>query len=156
MRPHPAAWLRQPASCLGGRRRPARVHGNRVLVGDTPPSATGNQAAGFRLSDAPALRVQCMLNRGTLGRSDSVFAGPPAWLRDGDIVIAPATVTKFNTWYQVNGAITVAGKDLTEWAKWAAANDELPGGVCGTSISARALQRHVFGKDPAAGDPWGA
>ena len=90
------------------------------------------------------------------GRSDSVFAGPPAWLRDGGIVIAPATVTNFNTWYQVNGAITVAGKDLTEWAKWAAANDELPGGVCGTSISARALQRHVFGKDPAAGDPWGA
>ena len=93
-----------------------------------------------------------MLDRGTLGRSDSVFAGPPAWLRDGDIVIAPATVTKFNTWYQVNGAITVAGKDLTEWAKWAAANDELSGGVCGTSISARALQGHVFAKDPAARD----
>jgi len=120
------------------------------------PSATGSQAAQFRLSDAPALLVQCMLNQGTLGRSDSIFSGPPAWLRDGSIVITPTTVVKFDTWYQVNGAITVAGKDLTEWAKWAAANDELPSGVCGTSISARALQKQVFGKDPAAGDPWGA
>lgn len=120
------------------------------------PSATSNQAAQFRLSDAPALLVECMLNQGTLGRSDSIFSGPPAWLRDGNIVITPTTVTNFNTWYQVNSAITVAGKDLNEWARWAAANDKLPSGVCGTSISARALQMQVFGKDPAAGDPWGA
>jgi hypothetical protein len=97
-----------------------------------------------------------MLNQGTLGRSDSIFSGPPAWLRDGNIVITPTTVTKFNTWYQANGAITVAGQDLSDWAKWAAANDKLPSAVCGTSISARSLQRQVFGKDPAVGDPWGA
>jgi hypothetical protein len=28
--------------------------------------------------------------------------------------------------------------------------------VCGPSVSAAALQRQVFGKDPAAGNPWGA
>lgn len=48
----------------------------------------------------------------------------------------------------------MAGQDLSEWATWASANDKLPAGVCGTSVSARALQRQVFGKDPAVGDPW--
>jgi hypothetical protein len=120
------------------------------------PTPTSSQVAQFRLADAPALLVQCMLNQGTLGRSDSVFAGPPAWLHDGNIVITPATVTKFNTWYQSNDAISVAGKDLTEWSHWAAANDALPAGVCGTSVSVTALQKQVFGKDPAAGNPWGA
>ena len=119
------------------------------------PSATGNQAAGFRLSDAPALLVQCMLNQGTLGRSDSIFSGS-AWLHGGSIIITPATVTKFSTWYQANGAITVDGKDLSAWARWAAANDQLPAAICGTSTSASVMQRQVFKKDPAAGNPWGA
>ena len=50
----------------------------------------------------------------------------------------------------------MAGKALTEWAQWTAANDKLPAEVCGSSVSASALQRQVFGKDPAAGNPWGA
>jgi hypothetical protein len=153
---HPATWLRR-------RHRAWAIAGVLLACGATAcssatpiPSSTSSQAAGFRLSDAPALLVQCMLDQGTLGRSDSIFSGPPVWLRDGNIVITPTTVTKFNSWYQVNGGITVAGKDLTEWARWAAAYDKLPSGVCGTSVSARALQRQVFGKDPAVGDPWGA
>jgi hypothetical protein len=120
------------------------------------PSPANSTAAQFRLTDAPALLVQCMLNQGTLGRSDSIFSGSPAWLHGGSIIITPATVTKFSTWYQANGAITVGGKDLSEWAEWAAANDQLPMAVCGTSTSASVLQRQVFGKDPAAGNPWGA
>jgi hypothetical protein len=120
------------------------------------PSPTSSQAAQFRLSDAPALLVQCMLSQGTLGRADSIFSGPPAWLRDGNIVITSATAARFSTWYQANQAITVAGKDLSEWAKWAAANDKLPPAVCGTSVTAHVLQRQVFRKDPAAGNPWGA
>jgi hypothetical protein len=125
--------------------------------GATPiPTPTSTQAAQFRLADAPALLVQCMLNQGTLGRSDSILAGPPAWLHGGSIVITPGTAAKFNTWYQANDAIIVAGKDLTEWSQWAAANNVLPSGVCGTSVSAPALQEQVFGKDPAVGDPWGA
>jgi hypothetical protein len=120
------------------------------------PTPTSSSAAQFRLADAPALLVQCMLNQGTLGRSDSIFAGPPAWLHGGNIVITPATAATFNTWYQANDAISVAGKDLTAWTHWAATNDTLPSGVCGTSVSAHALQKQVFGKDPSAGDPWGA
>lgn len=120
------------------------------------PTPTSTQAAQFRLADAPALLVQCMLNQGTLGRSDSIFAGPPAWLHGGSIVITPATAANFNTWYQANDAISVAGKDLTAWSQWAAANNMLPSGVCGASASAPALQKQVFGKDPAVGDPWGA
>jgi hypothetical protein len=118
------------------------------------PSPTSSSAAQFRASDAPALLVQCMLDQGTLGQADSVFSGPPSWLRGADIVITPASVTKFNTWYRVNGGITVAGKDLTEWTQWAASNDQLPPAVCGTSVTAHALQKKVFGKDPAAGNPW--
>jgi hypothetical protein len=120
------------------------------------PTPTSTQAAQFRLADAPALLVQCMLDQGTLGRSDSIFTGPPAWLRGGNIVITPATAAKFDTWYQANNAISVAGKNLTEWSQWAAANNMLPAGVCGTSASAPALQEEVFGKDPGVGDPWGA
>ena len=119
------------------------------------PSPTSSQAGQFRSSDAPALLVQCMLSQGTLGRSDSIFSGRPAWLHGGNIVITPATAADFNAWYQANEAITVAGKDLAGWTRWAAANDKLPAGVCGTSVSAPALQKQVFGKDPAAGNPWG-
>ena len=94
-----------------------------------------------------------MLSQGTLGRSDIIFAGQPGWLRGGNIVITPTTAAKFDAWYQANDQITVAGKTLTEWTQWAAANDKLPPEVCGSPVSASALQRQVFGKDPAAGNP---
>jgi hypothetical protein len=116
---------------------------------------TSSQAVQFRSSDAPALLVECMLTQGTLGRSDSIFSGSPSWLRDGNIVITVATEAKFDTWYRANSGISAAGKTLTEWAQWAAANDKLPAEVCGPSVSAAALQRQVFGKVPGAGNPWG-
>jgi hypothetical protein len=119
------------------------------------PSPTGSGAVQYRASDAPALLVQCMLDQGTLGQTDTVFSGPPSWLHGGNIIITPSTVTKFDTWYKTNGGITVAGKDLTEWTQWAASNDQLPPAVCGTSVTAHALQKKVFGEDPAAGNPWG-
>ena len=119
------------------------------------PSPTGSQAGQFRTSDAPALLVQCMLSQGTLGRSDSIFSGSPGWLHDGNIVITAGTVTKFDAWYQANAGISIASKTLTEWTQWTAANDKLPPAVCGSSVSASALQRQVFGEDPAAGNPWG-
>jgi hypothetical protein len=97
-----------------------------------------------------------MLSQGTLGRSDSIFSGSAGWLQGGNIVITAGTAPTFNAWYQVNDGISVAGKTLTEWTQWAAANDELPPAVCGSSVSASALQRQVFGQDPAAGNPWGA
>jgi len=96
-----------------------------------------------------------MLSQGTLGRSDSIFSGSPGWLHDGNIVITAGTVTKFDAWYQANAGISIAGKTLTEWTQWTAANDKLPPVVCGSSASASALQRQVFGEDPAAGNPWG-
>ena len=120
------------------------------------PTPTSSQAGQFRSSDAPALLVECMLIQGTLGRSDSIFSGSPSWLRDGNIVITAATEARFDVWYRANSGISVAGKTLPEWARWAAANDKLPAEVCGPSVSAAALQRQVFGKDPAAGNPWGA
>jgi hypothetical protein len=97
-----------------------------------------------------------MLQQGTLGLSDSIFSGRPGWLRGGNVVITAGTSANFDTWYQANDGISVEGKTLTQWTQWAASNDKLPAAVCGTSVSARALQRQVFAKDPAAGDPWGA
>ena len=97
-----------------------------------------------------------MLSQGTLGLSDSIFAGSPGWLRNGNIVITAGTEAKFSAWYRANSGISVAGRTLSEWTQWAAANDKLPPEVCGSSASASALQRQVFGKDPAAGNPWGA
>jgi hypothetical protein len=120
------------------------------------PSPISSQVGQFRSSDAPALLVQCMLSQGTLGRSDSIFADSPNWLRNGNIVITVGTEAKFSAWYRANSGISVAGKTLAEWTQWAAANDKLPPEVCGSSASAAALQRQVFGKDPAAGNPWGA
>jgi hypothetical protein len=120
------------------------------------PSPTSSQAGQFRSSDAPALLVQCMLSQGTLGRTDSVFTGAPGWLRDGNIVITAATAAKFTSWFRDNQGISVAGKTLAQWAQWTAANDKLPAEVCGPSASASALQKQVFGKDAAAGNPWGA
>jgi hypothetical protein len=118
------------------------------------PSPTSSTAGQFRSSDAPALLVQCMLSQGTLGRSDSIFSGSPGWLRSGNIVITAATAAKFDAWYRDNDGISVAGKTLSQWTQWAASNNELPAGVCGASVSAFALQRKVFGKDPGAGNPW--
>ena len=120
------------------------------------PSPTSSQAGQFRSSDAPALLVECMLSQGTLGRSDSIFSGPPGWLRGGNVVITVATEAKFNSWYRANSGISVAGMTLSQWAQWAAANDKLPAQVCGTTVTASALQRQVFGKDSVAGNPWGA
>jgi hypothetical protein len=120
------------------------------------PSPTSSQAAQFRSSDAPALLVQCMLSQGTLGRTDSVLAGAPGWLRNGNIAITAATEARFSSWFRANEGISVAGKTLAQWAQWTAANDKLPAEVCGPSVSASALQKQVFGKDPAAGNPWGA
>jgi hypothetical protein len=97
-----------------------------------------------------------MLNQGTLGLSDSIFAGSPSWLRHGKIVITTATSAKFDAWYKANDGISVAGKTLSEWTQWAAANDQLPPEVCGSTVTASVLQRQVFGKDSAAGNPWGA
>ena len=40
---------------------------------------------------------------------------------------------------------------LYAWSVWAAAQDRLPLLVCGTSVTARALQAQIYG---VAGNPW--
>jgi hypothetical protein len=118
------------------------------------PSPTSSQAGQYRTSDAPALLVQCMLSQGTLGLTDTVFAGNPEWLHGANIVITPATEATFTSWYLANEQISVGGQSLSQWVQWTAAHDQLPPEVCGPSASASALQKQVFGHDPAAGNPW--
>jgi hypothetical protein len=148
-----SAWVRQPGVWVAaGALLCCAVT---ACSSGSPPSPTSGQAGQFRSSDAPALLVQCMLTQGTLGLSDSIFSDRPGWLRGGNVVITPGTAANFDTWYRTNDGISVEGKTLTQWTQWSAANDKLPPEVCGTSVSARALQKQVFGKDPSAGDPWG-
>jgi hypothetical protein len=120
------------------------------------PSPTSSQAGQYRSTDAPALLVQCMLTQGTLGLSDSVFAGNPDWLRGGSIVITATTAAPFSTWFTAHAKITVGGQSLAQWTEWTAAHDKLPEEVCGTSTTASALQKKVFGSYPEAGNPWSA
>lgn len=119
------------------------------------PSPSGSQATELRFADAPALLVQCMLDRGTLKPSDSAFAGQSGWLHGADIVLTPRGASLFTAWFAGHDGTTVAGQNLTGWAQWAAVHDQLPTAVCGSSVSASALQKKVFAQDPAAGDPWG-
>lgn len=73
-----------------------------------------------------------------------------------DIVLIPTSASQFTAWFAGYDGTVVAGQNLTGWAQWAAVHDQLPAAVCGSSVSASALQKKVFAADPAAGDPWGS
>jgi hypothetical protein len=45
----------------------------------------------------------------------------------------------------------IGGKSLSDWQQWAAEHDALPPQVCGTSVSASALQAKI---DPGQPNPW--
>ena len=127
-----------------------------TLAPSGTPSPSGSQATELRFADAPALLVQCMLDRGTLKPSDSALAGQSSWLHGTDIVLTPTSASQFTAWFAGYDGTVVAGQNLTGWAQWAAVHDQLPAAVCGSSVSASALQMKVFAADPAAGDPWGS
>jgi hypothetical protein len=114
------------------------------------PSSTG--AAALRAADARPLLVQCALSRGLMKHP----AGQSSWLHGMKVVITPSDSGGFDEWYALNNATVISGKELYQWAQSAAAAGKLPPQVCGTSVTASALQRQVFAQYPAAGDPWRA
>lgn len=119
--------------------------------GTTSRSApTADQAAGRRLAEAPALLVQCALDRGTI-KASSV---PSSLGHGGQIDAAVGGSLAFARWYSggVN-ATMIGGHDLAFWVSWAATNDRLPVAVCGASATAAKMASRLF---PGAPEAWGS
>jgi hypothetical protein len=138
-----------------------------------------------RLTDAPALVVQCAIWRAGLR------PGSQDWLHGQRVYIDETNALNFSSWYKAHetpgpyratfiidghrthylafGATwvnkggqwvpthTALNDPLAQrtsiyyWAIWAATNDRLPPQVCGTSVTARALQAQIYGP---SGNPW--
>jgi hypothetical protein len=140
-------------------RVPAAVAALAVLAavaGCASSSGSSGKLEAERQADAPALLVECVIERGSvLGSFTQSMARAP-WISTDQVAITPANAPEFNTWYQAHDSVTVAGQSLAAWQQWSAQNDKLPAGVCGPYASdPSVLQDKVFSGDSAAGDPWG-
>jgi hypothetical protein len=114
-------------------------------------SPTDSHAYGLRYGDAPALLVQCGLSSGTIKPQ----TGQP-WYSDGKVLPLSGSGSgsrgaELSTWWDAHSSTVIGGKSLSEWQQWAAEHDALPPQVCGTSVSASALQAKI---DPGQPNPW--
>jgi hypothetical protein len=111
-----------------------------------------------RQSDAAALLYQCALTRELVTPPDPAEQylphGVPPFVQGAKVVITTSNYQAWVLWIKNNNGIVLAHHMLGTWQIWAADNDKLPTGVCGR-VSASALQKQVYAKYPAAGDPWG-
>jgi hypothetical protein len=149
--------------------RPYRLHALvAVFVGLTagcsssPPARHATQASRakvheLREGDAVALIYQCALTRGLVTPPDAaqqqVPRGAPLFVQGSKVVITTSNYDSWVHWTARNGALVLDHALLDDWALGAADNDKLPATVCGR-VTAAALQKQVFAKYPAAGDPW--
>jgi hypothetical protein len=117
--------------------------------------SSGKLEAG-RLADAPAILVECDVERGeVLGSFTQSMAGA-SWITHDQVAITQANAAEFSTWYQAHDSVKVGGKSLSAWQQWSAQNDKLPAAVCGPDATDPSVIQHkVFAGDPAAGNPWG-
>lgn len=120
------------------------------------PSPTGSDLATDRDVYSGPLIVQCALTSGLMKPPTGMVtpAGQTPWLNGTKLAITPANVGTFNNWYASIVGTTIAGKEIEVWAQQTASTGKLPPAVCGTSVTASQLQKQIFAKDPAAGDPW--
>jgi hypothetical protein len=115
------------------------------------PSPTGSAGFGLRLGDAPALLVQCALSSGALKPQPG-----QAWNSDRTVLPLSASgsasrAADLSSWWDAHSGTVIDGKALSDWQQWAAQHDALPVPVCGTSISASALQAKIY---PGQPNPW--
>lgn len=120
------------------------------------PIPSDSATASLRSADAPALIVQCVLNKGLMKPPTGLVtpSGETPWLQGKRVVITAKNDATFNDWYSGNDALVIAGKQLMQWAQSLASSGKLPTAVCGSSTSASDLQKEVFANDPAARNPW--
>jgi hypothetical protein len=93
----------------------------------------------FRTHDAPGPYPQTFVID---GHRTHYLAFGANWVRKGDIWV-PAHTARSSPQAQRTS--------LYAWSLWAAAQDRLPPPVCGTSVTAQALQAQVYG---SVGNPW--
>ena len=124
--------------------------------GASGTSGSSGQLEAARQADAPAILVECVIERGSVLGSFTQSMVRAPWISADRVAITPASAPAFDAWYRAHDSVTVAGKSLSAWQRWPAQNDKLPAGVCGPDASdPSAMQHEVFSGDPAAGDPWG-
>lgn len=125
--------------------------------GGGSPSASSSQTAQ-RQADAPALVVDCVVVRGLPLSTGLSSIGRPSWMTSLGVQITPANQAEFNSWYQAHQTATVAGQSLAQWQQATVTSGKLPSQICGANglngMSVSDLQKQVFAKDPAVGDPW--
>ncbi len=131
--------------------------GSSPAGGSASPSPSSSNQTAQRQADAPALIVDCVVVRGLTSTVLS-SVGRASWVTSLGVQVTPSNEASFNSWYQANQNDTVAGQTLAQWQQSAAQTGKLPSALCGASglngMSASELQKEVFAKDPAAGDPW--
>jgi hypothetical protein len=141
---------------------PAAVAGLAVLAALTgcasssSSSGASDKLEAERLADAPAILVECVIERGSVLGSftQSMLRAP--WISADRVAITQANAPEFDAWYRAHDSVAVAGKSLSAWQQWTAQNNKLPAAVCGPDASdPSGMQHEVFSGDPAAGNPWG-
>jgi hypothetical protein len=127
-----------------------------AIAGCSSSSGSSGKLAAERLADAPAILVECVIERGSvLGAFTGSMARAP-WISADRVAITQASASAFGAWYRAHDTAVVAGKSLSAWQQWSAQSDKLPADVCGPDASdPSAMQHEVFSGDPAAGNPWG-
>lgn len=146
----------------GPSRVPAAVAGLAVLAAlagcasSSSSSGASDKLEAERQADAPAILVECVIERGSVLGSftQSMLRAP--WISANRVAITEANAAEFDAWYQAHHSVAVAGKTLSAWQQWSAQNNKLPAAVCGPDATdPSGMQHEVFSGDPAAGNPWG-
>jgi hypothetical protein len=147
------AWSPRVTAAVAGL---AALTGLTGLTGCSSSSGSSGKLEAERQADAPAILVECVIDRGlVLGSFTRSMVRAP-WISADRVAITQANASAFDAWYQAHDSVKVAGKSLSAWQQWSAQNDKLPADVCGPDASdPSAMQHEVFSGDPAAGNPWG-
>ncbi|HEY1667598.1 MAG TPA: hypothetical protein VGG54_18090 [Trebonia sp.] len=141
---------------------PATVAGLAVLAAlagcasSSSSSGSSDKLEAERQADAPAILVECVIERGSVLGSftQSMLRAP--WISADRVAITEANAPEFDAWYQAHDSVAVAGKTLSAWQQWSAQNNKLPAAVCGPDATdPPGMQHEIFSGDPAAGNPWG-
>lgn len=126
-----------------------------AIAGCSSSSGSSGKLEAERLADAPAILVECDIDRGLVLGSLTGSMDGATWISEDQVAITQANEPSFEAWYRAHDSTVVAGKSLAAWQQWSAQNDTLPAAVCGPDASdPSALQQEVFSGDPAAGNPW--
>jgi hypothetical protein len=124
--------------------------------GSSSSSSSSDKLEAERQADAPAILVECVIERGSVLGSFTQSMVRAPWISEDRVAITQANAPEFAAWYRAHDSVAVAGKSLAAWQQWSAQNDKLPAAVCGPDASdPSGMQHEVFAGDLAAGNPWG-